>query len=205
MMSKLLSIFRISSIVLFFYLPLIHLYAPVQGTTGLKYVNVFWDSMLHISIWPIMLLTFAVGLQIASKHQEAKNGYNKKNSSTIATNHPSLPLHTYESLVVQAATLRAFMCIAGRIKRRWKLPAVETAVIIIVACITIAQAIQSQLQVIQPGWLWNPFLWGTYKVYSTNAIPKALEGVCIDEADTEMNVEPLCLSKVEWEELRCVF
>jgi hypothetical protein len=59
---------------------------------------------------------------------------------------------------------------------------------------TVATIVASQLQVVAPGWIWNPFLLGTYKVYMPKSIELAAEGLCLDQ-------ENLCLTEASWKEL----
>jgi hypothetical protein len=84
------------------------------------------------------------------------------------------------------------------------LPRAELGVLGVVLAITVAQSIQSQLQVVHPGWIWNPALWlpGAYRVYSPGNIQKALQNVCLEGNKSNVHNDPLCLSRAEWSELR---
>lgn len=56
-----------------------------------------------------------------------------------------------------------------------------------------------QLQMLAPSSMWNPLLWGTYKVYSPFESTEALDGLCVDYRNAK-NIarEPLCLSEQSW-------
>jgi hypothetical protein len=87
------------------------------------------------------------------------------------------------------------------------LPRAELGVLGIVLAVTVAQSVQSQLQVVHPGWIWNPALWvpGAYRVYSPGNIRKALKNICLEgniHNNSTAKNDPLCLSRAEWNELR---
>ena len=194
----LVSILRSLSVILLFCLPF-HFYAPVRGTTGIKYGIVFWDAVLHISIVPIVAITVVIGLWIVTRDKQTGNSSKGPSSSLPMT------FGSDEPLSVPKATKQTFVCIARRISGMWRVPLVETSVLGIVLAVTVAQAIQSQLQVVHPGWIWNPALWGTYRVYDTNDIRKATQDLCLDDVLMEMKGSPLCLSRSNWSELRYVY
>lgn len=55
-----------------------------------------------------------------------------------------------------------------------------------------------------PHLIWNPFLWGRYRVYSPKNILTSLgKGVCLDieQQHSASHRHPLCLSENEWDEL----
>jgi hypothetical protein len=57
---------------------------------------------------------------------------------------------------------------------------------------------QMALQMGYPSLLWNPFLWGWYKVYLPQGIGNAMAGACFDDLTAE---RPLCLEEWQWDEL----
>ncbi|KAL3801685.1 hypothetical protein ACHAWO_010779 [Cyclotella atomus] len=57
---------------------------------------------------------------------------------------------------------------------------------------------QMALQMGYPSLLWNPFLWGWYKVYLPKDIGGAMKGACFDDLAART---PLCLEEWQWEEL----
>jgi hypothetical protein len=54
------------------------------------------------------------------------------------------------------------------------------------------------LQMGYPSLLWNPFLWGWYKVYLPQGIGNAMAGACFDDLTAK---QPLCLEEWQWDEL----
>ena len=57
---------------------------------------------------------------------------------------------------------------------------------------------QMALQMGYPSLLWNPFLWGWYKVYLPQNIGRAMKGACFDNLAART---PLCLEEWQWDEL----
>ena len=57
---------------------------------------------------------------------------------------------------------------------------------------------QMALQMGYPSLLWNPFLWGWYKVYLPQDIGSAMKGACFDDMAAR---KPLCLDEWQWDEL----
>ena len=57
---------------------------------------------------------------------------------------------------------------------------------------------QMALQMGYPSLLWNPFLWGWYKVYLPQNIGMAMKGACFDNLAARI---PLCLEEWQWDEL----
>jgi hypothetical protein len=61
------------------------------------------------------------------------------------------------------------------------------------------------LQMCAPSWLWNPFLWGTYRVYVPLEIAPALGDLCRTDYKTPPGAAsdkaPLCLSSADWKTL----
>ena len=57
---------------------------------------------------------------------------------------------------------------------------------------------QMALQMGYPSLLWNPFLWGWYKVYLPQNIGTAMKGACWNDLAAR---KPLCLDEWQWDEL----
>lgn len=175
---------RLASVALLFLLPFYFFYAPVKGNSVVTYGIAFWDAVLHISVLPLVFLTVIIGLLFA---------VDDKHGSTY---------YYYEPVPTVERTGRATMAFCRILLRL--LPRAEMCVLGIVLTITVAQSMQSQLQVVYPGWIWNPALWfpGAYRVYSPRNIHKALQHICLERNTSDVKHDPLCLSRAEWNELR---
>jgi hypothetical protein len=57
---------------------------------------------------------------------------------------------------------------------------------------------QMTLQMGYPSLLWNPFMWGWYKVYLPKDIGSALSGACFEDTAAR---QPMCLEEWQWKEL----
>ncbi|KAL3801949.1 hypothetical protein HJC23_010293 [Cyclotella cryptica] len=57
---------------------------------------------------------------------------------------------------------------------------------------------QMALQMGYPSLLWNPFMWGWYKVHLPQDIGSALSGACFEDLAAR---QPLCLQEWQWKEL----
>ena len=172
--------FRILSVTLLVSLPLYFLYAPVEGTSAISYGIAFWDAMLHVSILLIILLTIGIGFLFVI------DGNSSSNSNYFF----------YEPVSSQTASWREVLRL---------LPRAEMCVVGIVLMITIAQLIQSQLQVVHPSWIWNLALWFpmAYQVYNPSNIQNSLQHLCLDQNNmSDLKHDPLCLSRADWNELR---
>jgi len=192
----------------------------------IQYIQVFWESMTHLSIWPIFITTFIVGIFLAYQEyhipEHTNHSQNLKNdpqnrifSPIPSTVNISLDLSQGEGMAVQMATQQAVICIAGRVQRNWPFPFRESIVFIIVLLWMIFQAMQQELQTLQPSWSWHPFLYIYYHVYYAQDIRMIPSASCIDgkvkvglqdhlnlnqlESD---NKELLCFIEDQWDELR---
>ena len=82
---------------------------------------------------------------------------------------------------------------------------------IITLTLVILVPVVSQLQMIDPSMLWNPFLWYNFQVYTPEQASAALQGLCLDrvehfadsmpEFSSSTDDQPLCLSQESWETL----
>lgn len=144
-------------------------------------VKTGWDSLAHFSVYPLFIVTILVSFYFAHSCG-AGLCYKKSDVST----------HSRSCCNVCS----------------WITPA--KAAQIIVLFFSLSVSITSQLQIIQPGWIWNPALWmGSYKIYLPSDLQPALEGLCLnyDNSESTGNVDalasksPLCLSESSWEVL----
>eukprot|EP00568_Trieres_chinensis_P017380 CAMPEP_0183330558 /NCGR_PEP_ID=MMETSP0160_2-20130417/85363_1 /TAXON_ID=2839 ORGANISM="Odontella Sinensis, Strain Grunow 1884" /NCGR_SAMPLE_ID=MMETSP0160_2 /ASSEMBLY_ACC=CAM_ASM_000250 /LENGTH=492 /DNA_ID=CAMNT_0025498767 /DNA_START=684 /DNA_END=2162 /DNA_ORIENTATION=+ len=74
-----------------------------------------------------------------------------------------------------------------------------TAVLCASLFFSLGASIQSQVQIITPSWIWNPFLWGSYKVYFPDDISNQIKGMCLDGKSDSSST--LCLPESSWKAL----
>mmetsp|Transcript_10963 Transcript_10963/g.25843 ORF Transcript_10963/g.25843 Transcript_10963/m.25843 type:complete len:776 (-) Transcript_10963:143-2470(-) len=228
-----LAVTIVCSIPLSFYTPGQEATLPyeVRGGTFSEIV-VGWDALLHLSIWPIVTLTSAAGFLLAHHRERTANNNNNSNANANNSNgdaekgggdqqpppQPSRRRYCSTCVEKQQARLERAL-LTPRMKRcchkihsRWPLRAEGTLVGGIALLFSVLTSTQSQLQIVSPGWLWNPGMWGKYRVYRPAGIEKALEGVCVEEyldADGGANAMaamvdnplPLCLKESSWRAL----
>jgi hypothetical protein len=186
---------RIISVTLLFVFPFCFFYAPAKGNNALTYGMAFWDAMLHISVVPLIFLTVFIGLLFV---------VDDKHSASIDYHYN--PVASIKECSISSHSITTAMVVCQTMLSRL-LPRAEMGVLGIVLAITVAQSVQSQLQVVHPGWIWNPALWmpGAYRVYSPGNIQKALKNICLEgnvQNNSTIKNDPLCLSRAEWNELR---
>mmetsp|Transcript_6760 Transcript_6760/g.9829 ORF Transcript_6760/g.9829 Transcript_6760/m.9829 type:complete len:752 (-) Transcript_6760:25-2280(-) len=135
-----------------------------------------WDSLAHFSIYPVCILTLFVSFIFA--HSSGHGICYKKSD------------------VSKKDGIRNSCCDVCA----WITP--PRAAQIIVLFFSLSVSITSQLQIIQPSWIWNPLLWmGNYKVYLPSDLQPALDGLCLDYETTQPSKDPLCLSEHSWDVL----
>lgn len=175
-----------------------------------------WDSLLHLSIWPIVTLTSAAGF-ILAHHRERSANINNNNTEAEkgGDQAPNNQRRRYCSTCMERPKARLEQLLTPRMREccrkvhsRWPLRAEATLVVGIALLFSILTSTQSQMQIISPSWLWNPGMWGKYRVYRPAGIEAALEGVCVEEyldADASASASamadnplPLCLKESSW-------
>jgi len=166
------------------FTPVLILYGRIPAdsiTEFMKAVVTGWDSLAHFSVYPLFSVTLLVSFYFAHSCGPGLC-YKKSDVSTHSRNCCNV-------------------C-------SWITPI--RAAQIIVLLFSISVSITSQLQIIQPGWIWNPALWmGNYKIYLPSDLQSALQGLCLDYDVSELTEttdavsrrNPLCLSEASWEVL----
>ena len=147
-----------------------------KRNTMLQDIIIGWESLLRMSVWPIVAVSGIVALSLAhSRHQDCR------------------PRYSIEKCLNE-----------HRHSRKWPLGATATGVIVASLFFSLGVTIQSQLQIIVPSRIWNPFLWGSYKIYYPEGISDAVKNLCI-ESDLKVlessKAEPLCLKEASWKTL----
>jgi len=156
----------------------------------LRQAEIGWVALLHVSIWPLVVVTLTRAVYIAYQ----SNNHNQSNGSYYARRCPDESLtsksgdhhnnHTNNNNnAINMALLKSFFYI----------------VLGFFACTIVG----SQLQIIAPSWLWNPFIWGQFKVYYPSYLSQQLKGMCLDYDQTNPleTRQPLCLSRYSWKSL----
>lgn len=142
----------------------------------LRHLDRVWSSLLHTSLWPIAAATcLAVALR-----PWALGGASRSATKGSAREGP-------------AALLAALA--AGVARSGWRTSA---ALSLFFSAVVIGNM---TLHMGYPHALWNPFIWGWYRVYLPGAIAPALRGACLDLDAASAARQPLCLSEREWNEL----
>jgi hypothetical protein len=131
------------------------IYGGITASSFFEYaqaVIIGWDSLAHFSVYPVFVVTMLVSFYFA--HSSGQGLCYKKSD------------------VIHARSSCCNVC-------AWITP--TKAAQIIVLFFSLSVSITSQLQIIQPSWIWNPALWmGRYKVYLPSDLQPALQGLCLD-------------------------
>lgn len=143
----------------------------------LRQAEIGWVALLHVSIWPLVVVTLTRAVYIA--HQS-----NHHNHSSYARwcSDESQPTKSGNNGINMALLKSFFYIVLG-----------------FFACTIVG----SQLQIIAPSWLWNPFIWGQFKVFYPSYLSQHLKGICVDYDPTNPleTRQPLCLSRYSWKSL----
>ena len=184
-------------------------------------VVIGWDALLHLSIWPIVVTTSFAGIILAHYNARKAADGDVSSSGNGKSNHGSssrrgascescfacvpVPVQKMNVPAPPPAIQRAY----ATLHRKWPFGAAGTLVVALSLLFSVLTSGQSQLQIVSPGWRWNPFLWGKYRVYRPSGIEAALDGVCVDEflregtaaSASADHIMPLCLKESSWRSL----
>jgi hypothetical protein len=155
-------------------------YGRIPGSTPLaffKAIRIGWDALLHFSVTPIVLSTLPCALYCAYVKEQGHGICSKKRDA------------------VNTRTKR--LCTSKRCKSLTP----NYLAILIVAVYAVGVSLTSQFQIIYPSWIWNPFLWGSYRIYRPNELHNAIDGVCLDYVPGDVSRKPLCLGEDSWRTL----
>lgn len=140
-------------------------------------VIVGWNSLLHISIYPLIAITSIMAFIIAHKY-DSQLRHLWFYTTAAPTKHHVVLLK------------RADWC--KLLLSPWKY------VFILSLFFTIWTISITQLQIISPSWVWNPFMWSSYKVYKPEELKHAMDGICLTEHDDLKHSDALCLPEDSW-------
>jgi len=142
----------------------------------IRHLDLVWSSLLHFSIWPIIVLTTMVVALLPS------DGLSRSFAMpTTSSGNNGARIAKLKSLLVNIS------------QSNWKMS------LALSIAFGSAIAINFGLQLGLPSPLWNPFIWGRYQVYSPGNTVSSLQGACLD-VDSQSK-QPLCLSESKWNEL----
>lgn len=156
----------------------------------IKHFDMVWSSLLHTSIWPIVVMTLVTvvvmpwgGLSktfALTASCATSNRYFAGGSSSSSSRLAKAELLT-RSLIVNIS------------QSNWKISLALSFLFVqgVVICMT--------LQMGAPSILWNPFMWGWYHVYLPQNVVGSLKGACLDVSSNSQ--QPLCLSEQDWDQL----
>ena len=140
----------------------------------LKHVEIVWSSLLHVSTWPVVVITLFLAATCPMRE------------FIILPACLSIPLQSL-----------SFHCTSSPSSYHWKIP--------FALSVLISSAITGHLflQMAYPSLLWNPFMWGWYRVYLPRDISKSLQNACFFDrrGDRDSVSSSFCLSEGQWKEL----
>jgi len=152
-------------------------YPDFGVSTVVRHIEIVWSSLLHISPWPIALMTV---MALASF---PRGGMPVPNCLVRLAN--CVLRRTSKASTIQQPFI---------ITSHWKISLILS---IALSCLVI---VQLMLQMGYPLLLWNPFMWGWYTVYYPQHISDAFTGACLQRQDKYARA-PLCLEEGQWKEL----
>ncbi|KAL3769449.1 hypothetical protein ACHAWU_008858 [Discostella pseudostelligera] len=157
----------------------------------IRHCEMVWSSLLQFSSWPVMICTF---LAVAFLHKGSS-------SHSTTTSHLDVSSSNKENgapnTMSQSSTLAIFA------QSNWKMPFVISIIFSLLVIINMT------LQMVCPHSIWNPFIWGWYRVYLPADISKTIESACLHSSSIDSiaatsssnNIRPLCLSEKQWSDL----
>ncbi|KAL7532710.1 hypothetical protein ACHAWF_004218 [Thalassiosira exigua] len=137
----------------------------------LRHVELIWSCLLQTSSIPVVVGTLAAVALI-----------------------PLTPKHKGGGMWDRAKAL-SFAAVANVTRSGWK---TSLALAVFFSSVVI---VNTTLQTAVPHIIWNPFLWGWYRVYLPENITPALKGACLKFEDHVHGRRPLCLGEQQWNEL----
>jgi hypothetical protein len=158
----------------------------------LKQMWIGWDGLLHFSTSYIFALTALCSVFLLLVDEQCREcgkhgglyccssrfGNGKRNR----TSHHSNKSTTSALCCLQASAINS----NGNGKSKGPISRSITPVkagLILVVSLTLGCVANSLLQIVQPSWFWNPFLWTNYEIYQSNDIEKHMQGMCLDKYD----------------------
>lgn len=146
----------------------------------IKAIHIAWDALLHFSVLPIIFTTVPCALYsayVADRGHICSKKRDYIDPSEGDENHRQHPSCTIK--YCKKLTPNAFA-------------------ISIILFYSVGVSLTSQFQIIYPSWIWNPFLWGRYRIYRPSDLGSAIDGICLDYVPGDISRTPLCLTEKSW-------
>jgi len=186
-----------------------------------------WDGLLHINNFVLLVITLVVSVSCAhsldrkqqctsttcskgiQQQEERHDGYQQtmtmmRERSGNNDDNNIKRRNTFFSTSKCFCNKKRTLCTIGS----FRITPNRVAAILIVL-FSAGIGLFSILQVIYPSYLWNPFMWGTYRVYYPNELYQATSGLCLPSSKNGgannvdfkngRNHESLCLSNDKWD------
>ncbi|CAB9500085.1 expressed unknown protein [Seminavis robusta] len=133
----------------------------------------FWDSFLHVSIYLVASVTFLTAclyLYIA----------NSSGPTTLKKDKKEL----------DSSSLR------GKV---WHVIGTHNRfAVLVIALFVYLSSVTSIQTLVNPGWIWMPFLLINYQVVWPSELHDALKDICLHKQTGDLSKDPLCLSEKKW-------
>ncbi len=143
--------------------------AKIEVLPLLRHIQLVWVALLHISIWPVLLVTAAISTAFAGGRTHHNHGTSTPSSSAAAAAATAAP----STAPCLSAACHRLLC-QPRSSLHYKLP------LLLSLLFTGLVSTQSFLQMAFPSLIWNPALWNPwgYTVYLPRDLQKELNGGC---------------------------
>jgi len=150
-----------------------------------RHLELVWNSLLHTCCWPIFVGTFLLAALIPRRGAFGCCSGKGSPSSRVG------------AAACAGGKAKVVLCDAmvNICRSNWKI-----CLLLSIMCTNVI-LVAMTLQMVTPSLLWNPFMWGWYKVYLPRDIGKSLKGACLDVEKHGGSRRPLCLAEKEWDEL----
>jgi len=169
-----------------------------------RHVDMVWSSLLHTSIWPIVVGTLLVAAVMP------RTGLTIGGGSSSTTPPPKFNNNSNNTKITKGIggrTTALSALITNITTSNWKMTLLLS--ILFNSFVIINMTLQMGI----PHIAWNPYMWGWYTVYLPENIGDALHGACLDiekhqsssstamTSSSSRQSNPLCLSESQWNEL----
>jgi len=149
---------------------------PESLTEAVRDVILGWDSLMHISVWPVVVVASFMAFIAAHRYDRAIICYDeneKKNERSVVKDRKTI------------TTSNVMKTRKKRCGKKWCSSKLFWYVLGSSILVTTETLVNSQLQIVAPSTWWNPFLnmWNKYHIYRPSHIQQALEGLCLKGID----------------------
>lgn len=181
---------------------------PEHSDTVYMFVRqceIVWDSLLHIRVWPIVVTIFVRSLFVGHAYFQAATLSATPTTSTTTSSSAVVTTTTVTNGTDDGngATTCSPTATGSESLKQQATRNFNWSAFIIGLAFFLFTVLGSQLQIILPSWLWNPFLWGRLRVYYPQELSHLMQGMCLDYDPNNVHETrpPLCLSPHSWQAL----